>query len=274
MPSKRILCIGAHPDDMEIRCGGTAVQLAAAGHVVKFVSLCNGNCGHYDKTISPEALAERRYAETQASKAISGVAEYEIWSDSSDCELEPTVENRRRVVRMIRQFDPDVVLSHRLCDYHADHRAAAQLVQDAAYLSQVPRFCPDTPIQKTAPVFGCFWDAFTDPRPFRCDAMIPVDSVMELKCRMLDCHVSQVYEWLAWERKEIFDHTKWTWEQKKAFLLKHWGSRYIKAADMGRDRLIQLYGEAGRNVQYAEAFELSEYGRKISVDEFQAMLQP
>ena len=218
MPPKRILCIGAHPDDMEIRCGGTAVQLAAAGHVVKFVSLCNGNCGHYDKTISPEALAERRYAETQASKAISGVAEYEIWSDSSDCELEPTVENRRRVVRMIRQFDPDVVLSHRLCDYHADHRAAAQLVQDAAYLSQVPRFCPDTPIQKTAPVFGFFWDAFTDPRPFRFDAMIPVDSVMELKCRMLDCHVYQVYEWLAWERKEIFDHTKWTRAQKKAFL--------------------------------------------------------
>jgi len=274
MNQKRFLCIGAHPDDMEIRCGGTAVQLAQAGHIVKFVSLCNGNCGHFDMGISPEALAKRRYAETQNSKAISGIAEYDVWIDSNDCELEPTLENRRRVIRMIREFNPDVVLGHRLCDYHADHRAAAQLVQDAAYLSQVPRFCPETPLQKVAPVFGCVWDAFTDPRPFREDALIPIDSVMETKCRMLDCHVSQMYEWLAWEMQEVFDHTKWSWEQKKEFLLRNWGERYARAADRGREKLIQRYGEEGKNIRYAEAFELSEYGRRISVDEFQALLEP
>ena len=274
MGQKRFLCIGAHPDDMEIRFGGTAVQLVKGGHIVKFVSLCNGNCGHYDKSISPEALARMRYDETQASKAISGISEYDVWLDCNDCELEPTLENRRKMVRMIREFNPDVVLGHRLCDYHADHRAAAQLVLDAAYISQVPRYCPETPIQKVAPVFGFFWDAFTDPRPFRCDAMIPVDSVMETKCRMLDCHVSQVYEWLAWELNEFFDHSKWNWEQKKEYLLKNWGVRYRQAADQGRERLIQIYGEAGKKVKYAEAFELSAYGRKVSIDEFQVMMQP
>jgi len=274
MNPRRFLFIGAHPDDMDIRCGGTAIQLARAGHIVKFVALCNGNCGHYDMEVAPDELANRRYAETQASMAISGIAEYQVFLENDDCELEANLENRKKVIRMIREFNPDVILGHRLCDYHADHRAAAQLVQDAAYLSQVPRFCPDTPIQKVAPVFGCVWDAFTDPRPFRCDALIPIDSVMEQKCRMLDCHVSQVYEWLAWERKEIFDHTKWTWEQKREFLLRNWGERCVRMANQGRERLVQVYGEAGKNVQYAEAFELSEYGRKISIDDFQALMQP
>ena len=79
-----------------------------------------------------------------------GLAEYEIWRDSNDCELEPTVENRKKVIRIIRDFKPDLVLGHRLRDYHADHRAAAQLVQEAAYLTPVPKFCPDSPI----PVFA------------------------------------------------------------------------------------------------------------------------
>lgn len=190
MKQKRILCIGAHPDDADIQCGGTAILLAKAGHIVKFVSLCNGNCGHYDLSLAPEAPASRRYAETQASRALSGISEYQVWQDSNDCELEATLSNRRKEIRLIRQFNPDIVLSHRLCDYHADHRATAQLVQDAAYLSQVPRYCPETPFQETAPGFGCLWDSFTAPRPVHCDALIPVDSVMEEKCRMLDCHVS------------------------------------------------------------------------------------
>ena len=256
--SKRFLMIGAHPDDADIRFGGTAALLTAAGHQVKFVSLCNGNCGHF--AMSGAELANRRYAETQASKAVSGITEYQVLMENNDCELVPDIENRKKVIRIIREFQPDVVLGHRLCDYHADHRAAAQLVQDATYLVMVPKFCPETPIPEKTPVYGYVWDHFVDPTPFTVDAIVPVDSVMDIKCKMLDCHVSQVYEWLAWEMKADIDHKNMSWEEKKAFLIKNWGARYIKVANENRDKLVELYGEAGKTVEFAEAFSFSPYG--------------
>lgn len=273
---KRFLMFGAHPDDADIRFGGTAVKLAKAGHTVKFVSMCNGDCGHY--SMSGKALADRRYAETQASKAVSGIVEYQVMSDIHDCEITADVETRKRVIRIIREFAPDVVLSHRLCDYHADHRATAQLVQDAAYLTQVPAFCPDSPIPAKNPVFGCVWDSFTDPRPSRVDAIIPIDDVLEEKYRAMDCHVSQFYEWLAWEKKITLDPQNMSWEERKAFLDENWGKRYAAIADANRERLIALFGEAGKTIRYAEAFEFSPYGSHIPIDGadngFQKLMMP
>ena len=270
--TKRFLIIGAHPDDSDIRFGGTAIKLIRAGHIVKFVSLANGCFGHH--ILSGKELADRRYAETQAAKELIGLAEYEVWRDSNDCELEPTVENRKKVIRIIRDFKPDVVLGHRLCDYHADHRAAAQLVQDAAYLTQVPKFCPESPIPEQNPVFGCVWDPFRDPRPFRADAAVAIDDVMDEKCRLLDCQVSQFYEWLAWERKIKIDPAAMTWEDKRTYLMANWGRPYEQVANEARQTLIETYGEAGKNIRYAECFELSPYGRKITVSEFRKLLTP
>ena len=243
-------------------------MLTRAGHVVKFVSMCNGNCGHYE--MSGDELAARRYAETQASKEVSGIAEYQVVMENNDCEITADLENRKRVVRIIREFKPDVVLSHRLCDYHADHRAVAQLVQDATYLVMVPKFCPETPIPEVGPVYGYVWDGFVDPRPFRTDAIIAIDSVMDEKCRMLDCHVSQVYEWLAWEKQENLELDKMSWEDKKAYLIKNWGNRYRQVANENRDKLIELYGEAGKSIEFAEGFEFSPYGGRagITVENF------
>ena len=264
--------IGAHPDDPDIRFGGTAIKLIKAGHVVKFVSLANGCCGHH--IMSGTELANRRYAETQAVKAAVGLYEYQVLLENKDCELEPDLENRKKVIRIIREFNPDVVLGHRLCDYHADHRAAAQLVQDAAYLTQVPKFCPESPIPDRSPVFGCVWDAFTDPRPFRSDAAVSIDDVLDEKCRMLDCQVSQFYEWLAWELRIEVNPATMTWEEKRRYLLENWGSRYERAAHEARQVLMETYGEAGARVRYAECFELSPYGRNVSVAEFRELMQP
>ena len=271
--SKRFLMIGAHPDDADIRFGGTAILLTRAGHEVKFVSVCNGNCGHYE--MSGEELAKRRYAETQASKEVSGIAEYQVLMENNDCEVSPDLETRKKIIRIIREFKPDVVLSHRLCDYHADHRAVAQLVQDATYLVMVPKFCPETPIPEVSPVYGYVWDKFVDPRPFRTDAIVGIDSVMDLKCRMLDCHVSQVYEWLAWEMKVTLEPEKMSWEERKEFLIKNWGARYRQAADENRDKLIAQYGEAGKNIEFAEAFEFSPYGGRsnFTVEDFRKMFE-
>ena len=256
---KRFIFFGAHPDDCELRFGGTALRLTQAGHLVKFVSCCNGDKGHQSMTC--EGLAARRYAEAQKSKEIAGLAEYQIL-DIPDCELVASLENRHRIIRIIRAFKPDVVISHRTCDYHADHRAAGQLVQDAAYLVKVPLCCPDTPIPDENPVFACCYDGFTDPRPFRMDAVIPIDDVLEKKLQMMDCHVSQFYEWLPWDKGyKDFDVNK---IDKRKWLMDNWIT----------PRNGKIAKTTGVNVQYAEAFELTPYGRQVSLEEFNALLNP
>jgi len=264
--SNRFLFIGAHPDDSDLLMGGTAVKLTRAGHQVKFVSTCNGDCGHY--SMSHEDLAKRRYAETQASAGIAGLVEYQVL-DHHDCRLENTLENREEIIRIIRRFRPDVVISHRSCDYHADHRNTAQLVMDAAYLLKVPLYCPDTPIPDRNPVFAYSYDRFRDPRPVRADAAVEIDSVLETKYRMLDCHASQFYEWLPWDKGyKNFQIDPADWNAKKKWLDDNWGKRFHDAAELARGTLIEKYGEMGRTVVQAETFELSEYGEQVSIPEF------
>ena len=256
---KRFLVFGAHPDDTDLVFGGTALKLTAAGHNVKFVSLCNGDNGHF--SMPPEALAARRYGETQASAKISGLVEYQVLSNS-DCVLQPSLENRREVVRIIREFKPDVVISHRLFDYHADHRATAQLVQDAAYLVTVPLFCPEVPIPETWPVFGFSWDPFQRPLPFQADAVVVIDDVLDQKLAMLNCHSSQFYEWLPWNKGfKDFDVTKMREDDIRQWLMENWICRNVKQAE------LFLTANEGR---YAESFEMSEYGRKVTPEAFAA----
>ena len=266
MNQKRYLVFGAHPDDCDLLFGGTAIKLARAGHLVKFVSVCNGDCGHY--AMEREALAARRYAETQASAKIAGLAEYQVLN-LHDCEIENTLENRGKIVRIIRQFQPDVVLSHRDCDYHADHRVTARLVMDAAYLIKVPLYCSDTPIPAKNPVFAYCYDRFRDPRPIRADAAVEIDSVLENKLRMADCHASQFYEWLPWDKGfKDFDASGMAWEEKRQWLYAQWGCRFEAAASLGRETLCTIYGEKGKEIKCAEIFEFSEYGEPISPEGF------
>jgi len=190
----RILVIGAHPDDPDICCGGTAAMWATAGHVVKFVSTTNGDTGHH--AIGGIELARRRRAETLTSAAVAGLAEYEVL-DTHTGELEPTVANRRVLIRLIREFGPDLVLSHRPNDYHPDHRATGQLVMDCSYLLTVPNNVALTDILPRQPVILSFSDSFTRPYPFHADVVVGIDEVIERKLDMVHCHTSQVYEWLT-----------------------------------------------------------------------------
>ena len=102
----RIICFGAHPDDCEYQVGGMAAKWATAGHKVKFVSTTNGDIGHF--CMSGDPLAQRRTAEVQEAAKILGI-ETEVL-DIHDGELMPTLENRRKFVRLIRQWKADLVL--------------------------------------------------------------------------------------------------------------------------------------------------------------------
>ena len=268
---KRFLIFGAHPDDPDLLFGGTGYQLARAGHAVKFVSMTNGNSGHF--SMDRDSLAVRRAGEAAASSKILGISEYEIFP-LDDGELEPTVENRKRVIRCIRNFRPDVVISHRTCDYHPDHRAAGQLVLDAAYLLSVPLTCPETPVPETIPVFAYSFDRFTRPAPIRPDAAVEMDSVREVKSRALACHRSQFFEWLPYgDGMELPDFDAMDWPARFAHL-DRWLQRFEFAAELGRATLRQVYGPRGNAVRAAEVFEQSDYSRQLPQEQFARFFLP
>ena len=114
----KLLVFGAHPDDCDIKAGGLATLYAQKGHQVKFVSVTNGDAGHHQMGGAP--LAIRRQAEAQAAADVIGI-EYELL-DNQDGLLEPKLENRLQIIKLIRQFQPDLILTHRPNDYHPDHR--------------------------------------------------------------------------------------------------------------------------------------------------------
>lgn len=200
MGGQRYLVIGAHPDDADLVFGGCAIKLARLGHQVKFVSCANGDAGHF--SLPRPEVAARRAKEAQAAAAVAGLSEYQILAHH-DCEVQPDLATRHEIIRLIRRFAPDVILTHRLVDYHADHRATGQLVQDAAYLLNVPLVCPDTPILKRYPVILLTWDRFQFPRPIRPDLAVSIDDAVQTKLEMLDCHESQFYEWLPYNQGRL-----------------------------------------------------------------------
>ncbi len=165
----RILILGAHPDDADIKAGGTAAKWSAMGHVVRLVSLTDGGAGHQSER-GPE-LARRRRAEAEAAAAIIG-ASSEV-GGVPDGTLDDGIESRHRVIRLIRSFRPDLILTHRPTDDHPDHRFAGLLVQDAAYLLTVPAICPDSPHLAASPVVLDFSDAFR--KPCRFEPHVTVD---------------------------------------------------------------------------------------------------
>jgi LmbE family N-acetylglucosaminyl deacetylase len=261
----RIIAFGAHPDDCDLGAGGTAIQYAKLGHAVKFVSLTNGDAGH--QSMGGGALAKRRRAEAIEAGRRFGV-EYEVL-DNHDGELMPTLENRKEVIRRIRSWNADIVISPRTNDYHPDHRYTGVLVQDAAYMVVVPNVCPDTPPLKRNPVFFYFQDSFERPNPFRPDVAVDIDGVWEQKVNAMDAHVSQFYEWLPWVAgtldrvpKDPEARRKWLGEQRQR--------RQMTPAI--REALVKWYGaERGGKVRLAEAFELCEYGRRPGAEELKRL---
>ncbi|MCS6975752.1 MAG: PIG-L family deacetylase [Gemmatales bacterium] len=247
----RLLIVGAHPDDAEYYAGGLAALYRRAGHTVKMVSFTNGDAGHF-RMRGPE-LAARRRAEAESAAAVIG-GTYEIL-DLPDGKLQPTLENRWRMIRLLREFQPDLVLTHRPCDYHPDHRAVSQLVQDAAYLVTVPAVVPEVPHLASDPVIAYLPDDFRKPYPFEPTVFVAVDEVVHQIVDMLHCHASQFYEWLPYNRG-IADQVPTTDEERKAWLARQVLDRLERRADRYRDRI-------GPKVRYLEMFEACEYGSPL-----------
>ena len=264
----RIICFGAHPDDCEIRAGGVAALWAAKGHHVKFVSVTNGDIGHWRDAGGP--LARRRTAEVEQAAKILGITTEVL--DNHDGELMPTLENRRTITRLIREWKADIVMSHRPNDYHPDHRYSAVLVQDAAYMVTVPFFCPDTPILKGNPLFLYYPDSFQKPNPFQPDIIVSIDSVIEKKLDALGTLVSQFYEGGANGSAGLIPSDPAKQQERHQQVRAGFASRNKNIADRYRSLLVSWYGkEDGAKVKYAEAFEVCEYGRRPNKAEFKQL---
>jgi len=254
-----ILCFGAHPDDCDLRFGGAAMLYRALGHRVKFVSMTNGDTGHFSMGGGP--LARRRYQEAQAAAKIADI-EYEVL-DIHNGEIEPCVWLRKLVIKMMREAKADLVLCHRANDYHPDHRAVGTLVQDASYTVTVPNVAPLTPHLERAPVLGYFYDSFQLPTPYVPHIAIDTDPVFDRKVNMVHCHESQFYEWLPFNGNRLEDVPE-SDAERKAGLEKQLLTRFGNVANDARDALKTLYGEEhGAAVRTAETVSISEYGRGL-----------
>jgi LmbE family N-acetylglucosaminyl deacetylase len=262
----RIIVIGAHPDDPE-KVGGTMAKFVELGHAVRLVSLTNGNAGHFEMGGGP--LAQRRYAETQCAGRVIG-AEYVVL-DNDDGKLMPTLENREEVIRQIREFRADVVISPRPNDYHPDHRNTGLLVRDAAYMVTVPNIVASVPHLGQNPVFMYMWDRFTEPTPFVPDIVVAIDDVIEKKIDMYHCHTSQMYEWLPYNQG-VLDSVPSDPSQRREWLAQTRGFRSSEPGETYRALLVQLYGrQEGSQVRQAEPFEVSEYGAQPSLEELRRL---
>ncbi|MCB1120459.1 MAG: PIG-L family deacetylase [Verrucomicrobiae bacterium] len=254
----RILAIGAHPDDCDIKAGGCAMLWARAGCTVKFVSVTNGESGHHQ--MSGQTLVARRTAEAQAAAKVAGI-EYLVM-DNPDGRLLPGLEERSKLMRVIREFRPDLILTHRPNDYHPDHRYTSQLVQDCSYLVGVPNVCPEVPYLEKAPVIAYFQDNFQKPIPFRADVAVDIDSVFAEKVRMLACHESQFFEWLPWIGAHGLDPSE---DPKERLRILEAFARDLSQPDKDtRFTLEEWYGALNASkVQFMESFEACEYGSEM-----------
>lgn len=261
----RIIVFGAHPDDCELDAGGTAARWAKLGHKVKFVATTNGDIGHHEQ--AGAILARRRTAEVKAAAEALGVATEVM--DVHDGELLPTLENRRAVTRLIRDWKADVVIGPRTNDYHPDHRYTGVLIQDAAFMVIVPSFCPDVPALKKNPIFLYAEDSFKKPNPFEPDVVVSIDPSFDAKVAAIDALESQFYEWNPWLSGTLAEVPK-DKAARKDWLKGRLASRYGATADRFRAQLVGRYGpEAGKAVKAAEAFEVCEYGTQPTKEELE-----
>lgn len=185
----KILAVGAHPDDIEILCAGTLLCYADAGHSITMAIATNGEQGHIE--IMPEELAAIRKKEAEASAEIAGAKL--IWMGYRDQFIFHTEETRRHFIEMIRQADPDVIITHNPADYAQDHRVVSELVFTASFQAGVPHIFTDSPAIKKLPVLY-YMDNVTG-TDFLPAELVDISSVMDRKVAMLECHQSQLV-WL------------------------------------------------------------------------------
>ena len=196
----RVLVIAAHPDDPEFGCGGTVALWAGQGKEVTYVLCTHGQKGSGDPTMTTERLVGIREAEQRAAAAVLGVKDV-TFLDHVDGEIFDSVAFRGDIVRVLRQYRPDIVIAQDPTAFigprgflnHPDHKTAGAVVCSAVYpLSRDHLAYPEHAAAGLAPhkvaemyLFGtCEADTWVD-----------ISSTIDTKIAALKKHDSQVGQW-------------------------------------------------------------------------------
>ncbi|PYI51288.1 PIG-L deacetylase family protein [Paenibacillus flagellatus] len=185
----RVLAIGAHPDDVEILCGGTLAKYAARGDQVTIMIATNGNVG--SPVLTKEQIADVRRKEAEASAACIGADL--IWMGYDDEFLFHDRQTRMAFINAIRKASPDVMFVHGSNDYHPDHRICGEIAIDCRIPVTVPLIETEYPAMARIPhvfVMDNLGGVGFEPEHY-----VDITDVYETKCRMIRSHASQD-EWL------------------------------------------------------------------------------
>ncbi len=185
-----VLAIGCHPDDIEINCVGTLIKCVKRGDNVTVCHVCNGNMGH--EVIMPDELRKIRIQEAKNAGALAGIKV--VTCDIGDLEVyNQTREQRDIMIDIIREADPDLIITHAPNDYMLDHVAVSKLVFDASFAASVPHY--KTAVNKRAKVVPLYYMDNLTGVDFIPTEYVDISEEIDLKLEMLECHESQL-KWM------------------------------------------------------------------------------
>ncbi|MCJ7662158.1 MAG: PIG-L family deacetylase [Anaerolineales bacterium] len=214
------LVVMAHPDDMEFSCAGTIARWSQAGSRVIYVLCTSGEVGISDPDMTKEKAAEIREAEQCEAAKITGVQEV-VFLREPDGMLQPNLELRKKLVREIRRFypevvvcgDPTVIFSGETYINHPDHRAAATAALDATFpAAGQPNLFQELEEEglkahKPRKVYVASWN--------QSDLYVNIEETIDIKVEALRAHKSQMRDWDPEPR------------------IKEWASERAKGKEMG-----------------------------------------
>ena len=191
-----ILAIGAHPDDVEISCGGTLAKYAKAGHKVFTATTTNGNIG--SAILPMDEIAKIRKEEARRAAAVIG-AEY-LCLDYDDEMFYDDRSVRVNMINLIRYCQPDLIITHNPDDYNPDHELTSKIVNDVAVMIPIAKIeTPNKPCDKI-PLLAYFESA--SGVGFIPTEYVDITKEWETKMEMCNCHQSQI-SWMADNYKDL-----------------------------------------------------------------------
>ena len=183
-----VLVISCHPDDVEIACAGTLLKCRERGDRVVVCHLCSGNLGHV--IIPPDELRVMRANEAKKAGAMGGIEV--MWGGFDDLEIyDNNKESRDKVVKVIKQVNPDFIITHDPDDYMPDHVAVSKLAFDASFTATLPNYHVDgvEGAAKMVPIY--YMDTLCGVN-FNPTEYVDVTPYIDTKLEMLECHESQI----------------------------------------------------------------------------------
>jgi LmbE family N-acetylglucosaminyl deacetylase len=198
-----ILAIGCHPDDIEIGCGGTLARCSERGDNITICHVANGNMGHV--IIQPDELRNIRAREARRGGEILG-AHRVVSLDVPDLTVNSSDRGIvREMIALIRDIDPDFIITHSPDDYMKDHAETSKLAFDASFSATVPHFGTSAATSRFPPIF--YMDTLAGVG-FQPELYVDISAVIEKKLQALNCHESQVKWMLEHDHIDFTDMVK------------------------------------------------------------------